>query len=313
MLKMKFLTIMFAATLGIGLFPASVFADDDPYTAEITWERYKIASAKVSVEFPKFPVFAPEGFRCTEYGGENFYAFADDVVYRMLVIYKIPIEQISKSCFELFRTPWPFDKDLLKRRILEHEYENENKVKKYKLKDGREVEHIVKGLTRTWIFDDIENGKVVELSITHRKDKDPDVSRFLDSLDLSGKKTGTEFGEGSNRTLGDKVTDPKNAATQPIGDDKPQIGEDEDMVILSRPRADYTEAAREAGLQGTVRLRVVFLSNGGVGNISVLKELPLGMTEAAIKAAKRIVFLPRKVNGRKVNLARIFEYNFSLY
>ena len=60
-------------------------------------------------------------------------------------------------------------------------------------------------------------------------------------------------------------------------------------------------------------LRITLLANGSVGSVTVLKELPDGLTEMAIYAAKRIVFLPKRVDGKPVSVAIKLEYGFRIY
>jgi|GEM_PF-6042080 len=87
----------------------------------------------------------------------------------------------------------------------------------------------------------------------------------------------------------------------------------EQLLILSKPRATYTDAAREYNIQGTVRLKVVFLKNGVIGSIQPITELPYGLTEQAVAAARLIRFEPKKVAGEPVNVTKIVEYSFSIY
>ena len=83
--------------------------------------------------------------------------------------------------------------------------------------------------------------------------------------------------------------------------------------IVSKPKALYTDEAREAGTQGTVILKVTFLASGHIGGISVVKGLPYGLTEMAVTAAKNIKFEPKFDNGKPASITRTVEYKFSLY
>jgi TonB family protein len=83
-------------------------------------------------------------------------------------------------------------------------------------------------------------------------------------------------------------------------------------VILSKPSAAYTDAARENEFEGTVRLRVEFLVNGKVGDINVIEGQPYGLTAEAVKAAKQIRFRPALEDGSYVTKTEIVEYSFRL-
>lgn len=79
------------------------------------------------------------------------------------------------------------------------------------------------------------------------------------------------------------------------------------------PKARYTEAARDAKVEGSVLIKVTLLSNGSVGTVSVVRGLPHGLAEQAIAAAKRLVFLPKRVDGIPVSVVQTFDYGFSIY
>lgn len=80
--------------------------------------------------------------------------------------------------------------------------------------------------------------------------------------------------------------------------------------LLKKPEPSYTEEARANRTSGTVILRVVFTSKGTVENISVIRELPDGLTERAIEAAKKIKFIPAMKDGYPVSMWMQLEYNF---
>jgi TonB family protein len=84
-------------------------------------------------------------------------------------------------------------------------------------------------------------------------------------------------------------------------------------IIISRPEPGYTEEARKNLVTGTVILRMIFYSSGAVGNITVVKGLPYGLTEKAIAATKRIKFSPAIKDGRPVSQYIQVEYTFNLY
>lgn len=83
--------------------------------------------------------------------------------------------------------------------------------------------------------------------------------------------------------------------------------------ILSREEPQYTDAAREHQVEGTVVLRAIFAADGTVQHILVLHPLPYGLTEKAIKAARQIKFVPATKDGRPVSQFIQIEYNFNLY
>ena len=98
--------------------------------------------------------------------------------------------------------------------------------------------------------------------------------------------------------------------------DKPQTGKEvtKRAVIKSKPNPGYPPGARSYGVQGAVKLRIILGSEGKVRDkIEVLEGLPHGVTEEAIKAARRIKFEPAQKDGRPVSQYVTVIYHFNLY
>jgi TonB family protein len=85
------------------------------------------------------------------------------------------------------------------------------------------------------------------------------------------------------------------------------------VKILSKPRANYTDSARRNGIQGTVRIAVLFSAEGRVKYVMVVKPLSNGLTEEAIRAARQITFEPQMRDGKPAPAVKIVEYTFTLY
>jgi TonB family protein len=82
-------------------------------------------------------------------------------------------------------------------------------------------------------------------------------------------------------------------------------------VILWKPEADFTPESSAARELGTVKLSIVLSSNGRVSGIEVLSSLRFGVTEQAIEAAKRVIFLPAEREGRFISQRVVIEYTYS--
>lgn len=87
----------------------------------------------------------------------------------------------------------------------------------------------------------------------------------------------------------------------------------QEYEILDRPRAPYTNAARQNGVEGIVSLRVQLLATGRIGRVTPVTSLPFGLTEQAIRSARSIRFRPRMVNGKPVDIIITVDYRFTLY
>jgi TonB family protein len=83
--------------------------------------------------------------------------------------------------------------------------------------------------------------------------------------------------------------------------------------LLFKPKATYTDAARQNNIEGAVRLKLTLLANGQVGSITPVTRLPDGLTEQAIAAARQIKFEPKTVNGVPVSVVVTIDYGFSIY
>ncbi len=125
----------------------------------------------------------------------------------------------------------------------------------------------------------------------------------------NGKGSGYGNGNGNGNGNGTGDGDPSDkiaVKTKPVG---PTVG----VQILSKPRANYTDAARQNQVQGKVVLRVTFSANGTIGGISVISGLGNGLTEQAIAAARGIKFEPAKRGGVPYSVTKPVEYSFTIY
>ena len=82
--------------------------------------------------------------------------------------------------------------------------------------------------------------------------------------------------------------------------------------ISAKPKPSYTREARRNGVQGFVTLKVLLSARSKVARIRVLKGLPAGLTENAIRAACKIEFKPAMKNGHAVSQWVTAEYVFRL-
>ncbi len=83
--------------------------------------------------------------------------------------------------------------------------------------------------------------------------------------------------------------------------------------VVSKPEPQYSEAARKAGVVGTVVLRAVFSAEGEVKHILITRSLGYGLTTQAVRAARQIRFTPAMKDGTPVSMHIQLEYNFHLY
>lgn len=129
-----------------------------------------------------------------------------------------------------------------------------------------------------------------------------------------GSGSGTGAGSGSGSGYGSGVGNDNGPGSGTGGappSAPPRVTQP--LKILAKQKAAYTDAARTNGVQGTVTLRVTFLSSGGIGSITTVKGLPHGLTEQAIAAARNIRFEPEMVNGQPRTTTRPVSFTFNIY
>ena len=77
-------------------------------------------------------------------------------------------------------------------------------------------------------------------------------------------------------------------------------------------RADYSDAARRANLEGEVVLEIVVRRDGSVGDVKVLQGLGLDLNQRAIQAVRQWRFAPARLKGVPVDVVVEVAVEFRL-
>ena len=85
------------------------------------------------------------------------------------------------------------------------------------------------------------------------------------------------------------------------------------LKIISKPRASYTDKARQNNTQGKIKLAVLFGASGRIEYVMFLSRLGSGLDENVMRAARSIKFEPKTKDGKPVSVVRVIEYGFSIY
>jgi TonB family protein len=302
------------------------FSQTNPSTAPVNWVKYKVEAIKVSFLMPKLPVVVNESNYCRGEQSFAYGSYADGVGYVVRITRKIDVPLYCTEKKEFDKTNFENRIQALKNTPLA--------LKERETDKSKPNEIILEGNKQ--IYKLINNPKKdgwIEFLVVGADENKPAVKNFLDSLQTDKKSNGIEIGDGAERTLGDepikkdeivkKDTEKPILQGQGNGDGnstvtpKPETSSNnstaEGVRIVLKPRANYTDQARNGQTQGKVLLRVVFSANGGIGAISVISGLENGLTEQAIVAAKRIVFIPASRNGIRYSVVKPVEYNFTIY
>jgi hypothetical protein len=105
--------------------------------------------------------------------------------------------------------------------------------------------------------------------------------------------------------------------TKPTDNESPMLNSEDDkitkLLILYKPLASYTNAARQKMEQGNIIMRIAFSKDGRITNVRVLQQLQAGLLRQAVFSAIRIKFLPQEKNNEPVNVSKLIEYSFNIY
>lgn len=85
---------------------------------------------------------------------------------------------------------------------------------------------------------------------------------------------------------------------------------DTPLKFIRKGPAPYTDEARQNLASGTVRVAIEFGADGKIGFAFPFEELPFGLTENAVHAAKSIQFEPAVRDGQPITVISIVDYSF---
>jgi TonB family protein len=100
---------------------------------------------------------------------------------------------------------------------------------------------------------------------------------------------------------------PRSSGTQPVRVRGPV--QERNLILKVDPI--YPDLAKEARIQGVVRLNVVIGADGRVGDIQLVSGHPL-LVQAAIDAVRQWVYKPTLLNDQPVEVVTMVDVNFTL-
>jgi len=92
---------------------------------------------------------------------------------------------------------------------------------------------------------------------------------------------------------------------------KPKTGSIVPAKLVKRVLPEYPTEAREKGIEGTVKLKVIVGKDGSVTVLSVVKGDPL-LSPAAIEAVRQWRYEPWQLNGQPIDMDATIDVVFSL-
>ncbi|MFP5379887.1 MAG: energy transducer TonB, partial [Vicinamibacteria bacterium] len=112
----------------------------------------------------------------------------------------------------------------------------------------------------------------------------------------AGTGAGTGLGEGDGGGIGEG-----SGGGMGGGPYRPGSGV-EPPRLLREVRADYTEAARRAGIEGEVVMEITVRRDGRVGDVRILQGLDRGLDDRAAQAVRQWRFSPATLRGSAVDV-----------
>jgi protein TonB len=85
-------------------------------------------------------------------------------------------------------------------------------------------------------------------------------------------------------------------------------------TVVTQAKAEYTQEAMDAHIEGTVGLETVVLSDGKIGDVKVTRSLDptYGLDQQAVKSMKLWEFKPGQKDGKPVAVRVNVQINFTL-
>jgi protein TonB len=103
----------------------------------------------------------------------------------------------------------------------------------------------------------------------------------------------------------------------PVKKEEPKVtrirvgGNVQQAMLIKQPRPLYPPLAKQARIQGVVRLNAIIGKDGTIQNLTVATGHPL-LVPAALEAVKQWVYKPTLLNGEPVEVVTQIDVNFTL-
>ena len=347
MLKTNMARLFFAFYLLLSL--SFTAAAQTAGQSQINWERYAFKKQNFSVALPKLPIVITANDYERSEQTEKFGAFSKGVAYVVAYSFEAKDNPLKKfQAVEPF-TENNFAARLISIRSGFASLQ-ETASESQSLENGWQVTELKSEKTIYRLYLNQQDKSWIELQAVRPNDSAADAKQFFDSLKFEKQPQGKEVGDGADHVISDvapkvpfaapvaanSVTTPKTVAPPTASNDgisngigsgsgigtnntKPQVSaetvkpEVEKMRIVLKATPGYTNEARKNNVSGTVRLRATFSASGSVTSVSVISGLPFGLTEKAVAAVRKILFVPEKRNKVTISITRPIEYAFRIY
>lgn len=267
------------------------------------WETYLVDNSEISVLFPKLPLILEDtSNNCIGEKKTNYVAYSNRIVFVLQTVNKVKPNARCEDKKE-------FSSENFSERLKTLEFKTvTNAISK---KSGKfNIYKTVFKNEAIWLYENGKNNGWYELRVVNLDEKNDIAEKFLNSFKFAKNQKGILIGKGANKIIGDEV---EKTETKKLPVVINSAAKETSLKVVFQPRANYTDDARQNNIMGVVRLKVTLLANGSIGSVSVVNGLPFGLTEQAIVAARKIVFIPASSDSVNKNVSKTFEYRFTLY
>ena len=261
------------------------------------WKRYTVKDEAFSVVFPTVPAMATYKETVDRFDKQRrqrvLGAYADGLVYTV-------------SCSE--NPTQELLEDFIEQEIFTHSTFDRTSEKDLKRNGFKGKQYLAPDKVPGTVQIFKTGNTIYRFQVFGAPTDDTRVQRYFSSVVLGKSASGIEVSDGVGVPYASKAADDESMAKLFVGKDV-----NRKAVLVMKPEPTYTEEARQNAVTGVVVLKVVFFSDGSVGNIRTVYGLPYGLTEQAIQAARKMKFIPAVKDGKFVSMWMQLEYNFNLY
>jgi TonB family protein len=298
-------------TIFLSLLAAGVcFSQAVPNSAAVKWEKYSVPEHNVSVLLPRMPIRIDRNITCSGEETRQYGAYTDGGVYVLSVTKRV------EPPFRCQRIGGIKQIDFETRLATLMEAPRVGEVTKTDISKGAlQGKKIQNKNGAYYLYNDPEHDRWFELWIMGVDETKAEAKNFLDSFEIEKKTTGINIKDGAPSAGGDDMADPEGpvAATPLLNPTGKGDSDSTGVQVILKTIPQYTEEARRNRISGTVILRVRFLRNGAIGSITPMATLQGGLTEQAIAATRKIVFVPAKIKGVFTSTEKTIEHRFNTF
>ena len=265
--------------------------------AQTDWKTYTVTNEQFSVALPALPSMEYKQRNADSRGARlevSLGSFSDGVVYMIHVFENLSPRQSLDS----------FIKDRA----------SSGRTWNRKTQGKRTVDGAA---GKTFSFDGIDGAvqffskgdRLYQFAALGAPENDARVIKFFSSISLINNKDSVEISHIGTPPL---ESDTTSSSDTPEKIYTPQEV-DKNFQPIMNFHPEYTPAARQQRVTGTVVLKCTLAADGNVRSIRVVSGLPHGLTENAIKSARKLKFIPAMKDGKYVSVSTQFVFRFDLF